>query len=207
MCAQRRRNEARNLLADREAPSAMRQPWDATNETTPPLPRKQRGATHCGLCPRQLAPAFGGDCGRSEPARAVRSQIVHSRRAADRHAGARIWRKRARGARRRLLAGSNGCQQDQLPASGDERVAADSGQDTCFGVVAILSSERRNTIEIVPDQQHAEVPPRFRFHRACSRSLCDRHHPVRRATLAGLARRIAATRSFREPECVGRPGA
>jgi hypothetical protein len=32
--------------------------------------------------------------------------FVRSRRAADRHSGARIWRKRALGARRRLLAGS-----------------------------------------------------------------------------------------------------
>jgi hypothetical protein len=36
------------------------------------------------------------------------------------------------------------------PAFGDKEVAAGWGQDTRFADVAILSSERRDTIEIVP---------------------------------------------------------
>jgi hypothetical protein len=39
------------------------------------------------------------------------------------------------------------------PASGDKEVAARSGQDTRFADVAILSSARHDTTEIVPLQQ------------------------------------------------------
>jgi hypothetical protein len=45
-------------------------------------------------------------------------------------------------------------------ARGDKEVTAGKGRDTCFADIAILSSERRDTIEIVPTQQRALVGSR-----------------------------------------------
>jgi hypothetical protein len=63
---------------------------------------------------------------------AGRSMFVRSRRAADRHSGARIWRKRALGARRRLLAGSPASRRDHRPTSGEKEVRSGRRCCRCF---------------------------------------------------------------------------
>ncbi len=49
---------------------------------------------------------------------------------------------------------------------GDEEVAAGYGWDTRFADVAILSSERRDTVEIVPQQERRERQGRHLLVRA-----------------------------------------
>jgi hypothetical protein len=39
---------------------------------------------------------------------------------------------------------------------------AGKGRDTCFADIAILSSERRDTIEIIPQRKRVEKAPDFR---------------------------------------------
>jgi hypothetical protein len=58
------------------------------------------------------------------------------------------------------------------PRIGDKEVAAGEGQDARFGDVARLSSERRATIEIVPECQRCGLGAGFCFDRTACRERC-----------------------------------
>ena len=62
-------------------------------------------------------------------------------------------RMRAQERRDGSSAGTRGYRPDQRPALAEMRVDWVSDRDTCIAAVAVLSSERRDTIEIVPHRQ------------------------------------------------------
>jgi hypothetical protein len=63
----------------------------------------------------------------------------------------------------------------KMPEIGEMQVARDGGQYTCFAVVAVLGSQRFDTIEIVPMQVRDQSAVDFRFAGARVRSLCAVH--------------------------------
>jgi hypothetical protein len=67
-----------------------------------------------------------------------------------------------------LIAGQGAARGDRR-ATGDKEVAAGQGRDTRFADVAMLSSGRRDTIEIVPERYGDRAPRQFCFGRGASR--------------------------------------